>query len=47
VGAFVFVCRQLYNTCDGLLLLLPYDLPRRIAAAWKQVFFSLAYLELD
>nr|XP_018668106.1 protein broad-minded-like [Ciona intestinalis] len=36
VGAFVFVCRQMYNVCEGLLLLLEYNLHQGIAAAWKQ-----------
>uniref|UniRef100_H2ZAY6 Protein broad-minded n=1 Tax=Ciona savignyi TaxID=51511 RepID=H2ZAY6_CIOSA len=35
-GAFVFVCRQMYNVCEGLLLLLEYQLHQSIADAWKQ-----------
>lgn len=36
-GAFVFVCRQIYNTCEGLGVLQPYGLHRAIAAAWRKV----------
>lgn len=36
-GAFVFVCRQIYNTCEGLRVLQPYGLHRAIAAAWRKV----------
>ena len=36
-GAFIFVCRQMYNTCEGLQLLRPYGLHKAIAAAWKKV----------
>ncbi|KAM4522649.1 protein broad-minded isoform 1-T2 [Odontesthes bonariensis] len=36
-GAFIFVCRQIYNTCEGLQLLRPYGLHKAIAAAWKKV----------
>ncbi|KAJ8009026.1 hypothetical protein DPEC_G00084570 [Dallia pectoralis] len=35
-GAFIFVCRQMYNTCEGLLVLTPYGLHEVIAAAWKK-----------
>ncbi|KAM6915461.1 protein broad-minded [Xenentodon cancila] len=35
-GAFIFVCRQIYNTCDGLQVLRPYGLHKALAAAWKQ-----------
>ena len=34
---FLFVCRQLYNTCEGLLVLKEYTLPKHIAAVWPQV----------
>ncbi|XP_053736225.1 protein broad-minded isoform X2 [Synchiropus splendidus] len=34
-GAFIFVCRQMYNTCEGLQVLRPYDLHRALAAAWE------------
>ena len=37
IGAYVFVCRQMYNTCDGLLLLSRYNLHKAVAAAWRQV----------
>ncbi|KAM8832406.1 protein broad-minded isoform 2-T2 [Spinachia spinachia] len=35
-GAFIFVCRQIYNTCEGLQVLRPYGLHKAIAAAWKR-----------
>ncbi|XP_031717290.1 protein broad-minded isoform X3 [Anarrhichthys ocellatus] len=35
-GAFIFVCRQIYNTCEGLQLLRPYGLHKAVAAAWKK-----------
>ncbi|KAH0622269.1 hypothetical protein JD844_024422 [Phrynosoma platyrhinos] len=35
-GAFIFVCRQMYSTCEGLEVLLPYHLHRSIAEAWKK-----------
>ncbi|XP_051816731.1 protein broad-minded isoform X2 [Acanthochromis polyacanthus] len=35
-GAFIFVCRQIYNTCEGLQVLRPYGLHKAVAAAWKQ-----------
>ena len=37
VGNFVYVCRQLYNNCEGLLVLYPYHVHTSIATAWKQV----------
>lgn len=36
-GAFIFVCRQIYNTCEGLQVLRPYGLHKAVAAAWKKV----------
>lgn len=36
-GAFVFVCRQMYNTCEGLQVLRPYGLHKALAAAWKKI----------
>uniref|UniRef100_A0A8C6UUP5 Protein broad-minded n=1 Tax=Neogobius melanostomus TaxID=47308 RepID=A0A8C6UUP5_9GOBI len=36
-GAFIFVCRQMYNTCEGLQVLRPYGLHNALASAWKQV----------
>ncbi|CAG5928448.1 unnamed protein product [Menidia menidia] len=36
-GAFIFVCRQIYNTCEGLQVLRPYGLHEAIAAAWRKV----------
>lgn len=41
VGSFVFVCRQIYNTCDGLVLLKEYRLHESISRAWKQVYFRM------
>ncbi|KAF7658919.1 hypothetical protein LDENG_00005960 [Lucifuga dentata] len=35
-GAFIFVCRQIYNTCEGLQVLRPYGLHKALAAAWKK-----------
>lgn len=36
-GAFISVCRQIYATCEGLQVLLPYGLHESIAKAWKKV----------
>ncbi|XP_030577927.1 protein broad-minded isoform X2 [Archocentrus centrarchus] len=35
-GAFILVCRQIYNTCEGLQVLRPYGLHKALAAAWKK-----------
>ncbi|XP_068087481.1 protein broad-minded isoform X2 [Hyperolius riggenbachi] len=35
-GSFIFVCRQMYRTCEGLQVLAPYQLHECIAAAWKK-----------
>ncbi|XP_036003093.1 protein broad-minded isoform X3 [Fundulus heteroclitus] len=35
-GAFIFVCRQMYNTCEGLQVLQAYGLHKAIAAAWTK-----------
>ncbi|CAK7301620.1 Protein broad-minded [Vulpes lagopus] len=35
-GAFISVCRQIYGTCEGLQLLIPYSLHESIAKAWKK-----------
>ncbi|XP_062426912.1 protein broad-minded [Rhea pennata] len=35
-GAFIFVCRQMYRTCEGLQVLIPYGLHESIAEAWKK-----------
>ncbi|KAL1770506.1 broad-minded isoform X1 [Sigmodon hispidus] len=35
-GAFISVCRQIYGTCEGLQVLLPYGLHDSIAKAWKK-----------
>ncbi|XP_074846756.1 protein broad-minded isoform X2 [Carettochelys insculpta] len=34
-GAFIFVCRQMYGTCEGLQVLIPYGLHQSIAEALK------------
>ncbi|CAB1342797.1 unnamed protein product [Coregonus sp. 'balchen'] len=34
--AFIFVCRQMYNTWEGLQVLRPYGLYECIAAAWEK-----------
>lgn len=36
-GAYLYVCRQLYNTCQGLLVLSQYELHTCIAQAWKKL----------
>ncbi|XP_038070180.1 protein broad-minded-like [Patiria miniata] len=36
-GAFLYVCRQLYSTCDGLLVLHRYGLHQQILNCWRQV----------
>ncbi|XP_070203121.1 protein broad-minded-like isoform X1 [Littorina saxatilis] len=36
IGAYLYVCRQLYNTCEGLLVLYPYDLHTCVAQAWRE-----------
>ncbi|XP_007484560.1 protein broad-minded isoform X2 [Monodelphis domestica] len=35
-GAFISVCRQMYSTCEGLEVLIPYSLHDSIAKAWKK-----------
>nr|XP_036849418.1 protein broad-minded isoform X1 [Manis javanica]XP_036849427.1 protein broad-minded isoform X1 [Manis javanica] len=35
-GAFISVCRQIYDTCEGLQVLIPYSLHESIAKAWKK-----------
>ncbi|XP_075453871.1 protein broad-minded isoform X2 [Ascaphus truei] len=35
-GSFIFVCRQIYHTCEGLQVLIPYKLHECIADAWKK-----------
>ena len=37
VGAYVFVCRQLYNTTEGLYGLASYQLHVCVADAWRVV----------
>ena len=37
IGNFSYICRQLYTTCEGLLVMNHYDLHSSIAAAWRQV----------
>lgn len=39
-GAFIFVCRQMYRTCEGLQMLIPYGLHESIAEAWRKVNFA-------
>ncbi|KAJ0026787.1 hypothetical protein NQD34_017787 [Periophthalmus magnuspinnatus] len=36
-GAFIFVCRQMYNTCEGLQELRPYGLHKALATSWRQL----------
>lgn len=40
ISGFVFVCRQLYSTCDGLMVLNPYELHQCVANAWIKVNVS-------
>ena len=35
--AYLFACRQLYKTGEGLLTILPYNLHSLIAVAWRMV----------
>ncbi|NXU84276.1 BROMI protein, partial [Xiphorhynchus elegans] len=35
-GAFIFVCRQMYRSCEGLQMLIPYGLHESIAEAWRK-----------
>uniref|UniRef100_A0A4X1TJV2 Protein broad-minded n=1 Tax=Sus scrofa TaxID=9823 RepID=A0A4X1TJV2_PIG len=35
-GAFTSVCRQIYGTCEGLQVLVPYSLHESIAKEWKK-----------
>ncbi|KAG8588269.1 hypothetical protein GDO81_005927 [Engystomops pustulosus] len=35
-GSFLFVCRQMYQTCEGLQVLAPYQLHVCIAEAWRK-----------
>jgi hypothetical protein len=44
IGAYLYICRQLYNTCEGLLVLYQYDLHNVVVGVWKQV--SLLFLTL-
>ncbi|ELT95085.1 hypothetical protein CAPTEDRAFT_176131 [Capitella teleta] len=37
VGNIIFICRQLYSTCEGLLIIAPYDLHLKFAQAWRIV----------
>ncbi|KAK3607380.1 hypothetical protein CHS0354_022540, partial [Potamilus streckersoni] len=36
IGAYLYICHQLYNTCEGLLVLYPYELHASVAKAWQQ-----------
>ncbi|XP_010123351.1 PREDICTED: protein broad-minded [Chlamydotis macqueenii] len=36
-GAFIFVCRQMYRTCEGLQVLIPYGLHESIGESWKKM----------
>ncbi|XP_062042678.1 protein broad-minded isoform X3 [Lepus europaeus] len=38
-GAFISVCRQIYGTCEGLQVLIPYGLHESIAKVWKKTSF--------
>ncbi|XP_065537052.1 protein broad-minded isoform X1 [Lathamus discolor] len=36
-GAFIFICRQMYRTCEGLQVLIPYGLHESMGEAWKKM----------
>ncbi|CAG2217907.1 unnamed protein product [Mytilus edulis] len=38
IGAFLYICRQLYNTCEGLLVLYQYELHKVVAEAWREAY---------
>lgn len=46
-GAFIFVCRQMYNTYEGLQVLQTYGLHKAIAAAWKKVQLLQSFKQLQ
>ncbi|XP_062953804.1 protein broad-minded isoform X2 [Cynocephalus volans] len=35
-AAFISVCRQIYGSCEGLQVLIPYSLHESLAKAWKK-----------
>ncbi|KAG8444599.1 hypothetical protein GDO86_009673 [Hymenochirus boettgeri] len=35
-SSFIFVCRQMYHTCEGLQVFIPYQLHECIAEAWRK-----------
>ena len=37
IGNLLYVCRQLYSTCEGLMVLHSYQLSAAIAQAWRKV----------
>lgn len=43
IGAFLYICRQLYNTCEGLLVLYQYELHKVVAEAWREVCIGKIY----
>lgn len=45
-GAFIFVCRQMYRTCEGLQMLIPYGLHESIAEAWRKVNLAFGLGEI-
>ncbi|XP_078356589.1 protein broad-minded-like, partial [Oculina patagonica] len=47
IAGFVFVCRQLYNTCDGLMVLNHYELHQHVANAWIKVHETAASEEAE
>ncbi|XP_054425862.1 protein broad-minded [Pteronotus mesoamericanus] len=36
-GAFISTCCQIYGTCEGLQVLIPYSLHESLATAWKKI----------
>ena len=45
-SAWLFVCRQLYNTGEGLMCLEPYHLHMHIASAWKTVIIHNSQIDM-
>ncbi|XP_052817688.1 protein broad-minded-like isoform X1 [Mya arenaria] len=35
IGAYLYICRQIYNTCEGLLVLYQYELHKVVAETWR------------
>lgn len=46
IGHIVFVCRQLYSTCEGLLVMNPYKLHLSFSQAWQVVSVTPPFVNL-